>query len=219
MDPESVPLYLVVANVGLLVANLVTAFAARRSAKMATQELRLARMPIPTVKWEGARPTSGPDLLFGGYIHTATDAPMFLERVQISTTITHEGGRCNAFYEVVNIAPRAIVTKEEPFWIRALIKDARADALTPDNVGVIKVVVAVGPAAMPTMTEPISIISIVTRGGNVTSQRTEYSEHANWSIRRLAKPWIDGWKGSQQRGAELRPHQEDLRSGALRSPL
>ena len=163
MDPESATLYLVVANVGLLVASLITACAARSSAKVATQEFRLARMPIPTVEWKGVRPTNEPDLQFGGYIHTATDAPMFLKRVQISTAMVHEGDRCGAFDEVVAIAPKTIVTKNESFWIRALIKGAgaRADALpTAGAVGVIKVVVAVGPAAMPTITEPSTIISI-----------------------------------------------------------
>lgn len=206
MDAESATLYLVVANVGLLVASLITAFAAHRSAKMATQEFRLARMPIPTVEWKGVRPTSEPDLQFGGYIHTATDAPMFLARVQISTAMVHEGGSCGAFDEVVGIAPKAIVTKKEPFWIRALIKGAgvRSDALTTGALGVIKVVVAVGPAAMPTMAEPSTIISIVRRNGQVMNQRTERAEHANWSVRRLARPWIDGWKGSHRRdSAEL----------------
>ena len=203
VDPESATLYLVVANVGLLVASLITAFAAHRSAKMATQEFRLARMPIPTVEWKGVRPTSELDLQFGGYIHTATDAPMFLGRVQISTAMVHEGGRCDAFDEVVGIAPKTIVTKKEPFWIRALIKGAgaREDALTTVAVGVIKVVVAVGPAAMPTMAEPSTIISIVRRNGQVMNQRTERAEHANWSVRRLAKPWIDGWRGTHSREA------------------
>ena len=59
MTLDTATLLTLFTNLVLAVISLMSARAALRSGKLATQEFRLARMPVATIKWIGVRPTNG----------------------------------------------------------------------------------------------------------------------------------------------------------------
>ena len=208
MTLDAATFFTLLTNVVLAAISLISARAALHSSKLATKEFRLARMPVATIKWIGVRPTSGPDLKFGGYIQTVTDAPMFLERVVINTATVDEDGNTGPFERVASQAPRSIVTKgDDGFFISAVIRGMGTDS--PRVGGVLQVTITAGPAGLPGMSETETIVGTASRNGNVTNEWSEYEnrspKHSHIGIiHRLAQPWIDGWKGAPR----LRREQE-----------
>lgn len=169
LDAATATFFTLVTNVVLAVISLISACAALRCSKLATKEFRLARMPVATIKWGGFRPTNGPDLKFGGYIQTVTDAPMFLERVVINTAMVDKNGNAGPFEQVVNQAPKSIVTKgDDGFFISAVIRGMGADSLRV--VGVLQVTITAGPAGLPGISETKTIVGTASRDGNVTNE-------------------------------------------------
>ena len=211
MTLDAATFFTLLTNLVLAVISLISVRAALRSSKLAAKEFRLARMPVATIKWCGVRPTNGPDLEFAGYIQTVTDAPMFLERVVINTAMMYGDGNAGPFEKVVSQVPKSVVTKgDEGFFIRAVIRGMRTDALSTDVVGVLQVTITAGPAGLPGMSDTTTIVGTASRGGSVTNEWTEH-EHGSPKyspmglIHRLVQPWVDGWKGAPR----LRKEQND----------
>ena len=136
---------------------------------------------------------------------------MFLERVVINTAMAYEDGNVGPFDNVVNQAPKSVITKgDDGFYIRAMIRGTRTDALGTNVVGVLHVTITAGPAGLPGMSETKTIVGTASRGGSVTNEWIEYENgsptHSSLGlIRRLAQPWIDGWQGAPR----LRKEQND----------
>lgn len=195
---------------------MLSAVAAIRSATVAAKEFRLARMPVATIQWLGVRPTTGSDLAFCGRILTVTDAPMFLERVDIGTAIMLEDGSSGPFTMVESLVPETEVDRNTAFEIYPVIRSYGRHAKPHDIVGIIRVTITSAPAGLPSMSDTKTIVASVRRGGNIANESTTYEnkspKRSVW--KRMAQPWIDGWRGrSNARPGRARRDQAQTAEG------
>ncbi len=174
---------LVLINAFLAAASIRAANAAKVSAAIAAKEFRLARMPAVSIAWESKRDNG--NIIATGRIRSLVDTSMLLSALTIKTRAYPKiSGTCKDSV-VMQGGAMAIINSETVHQtpvIRFISQYRIIDGQRREEVGEIRISLAIEPLGMPENKETFTMVSHVRSDGTMGQSYREHQQQppVNW---------------------------------------